>query len=116
VHTFESQGLVFALDRAGVEIANADVIQIDLSCEDAGLDPDHAAEQLGARLTKLLGEEVSDEEGMFDLAVSKDGAIVAALAVACEDDTLELGGERTAAVTDEELAAALAQALAGGTE
>ncbi len=116
MHTFESQGLVFALDRDGVEIASPDTIQIDLTCEDVGIDPDEAPEQLGARLSKLLGEDVSDDEGIFDLAVSKGGVPVAALCVSCEDEELELGGERSGAVTDEEIAAALALALTGESE
>jgi hypothetical protein len=113
VSTFESQGLVFALDKSGAEVGSPEIVQIDVACEDADIDPARAPEIVGERLSRLLDVPVSDEEGIFDLVVSKDGAVVAALVVACEDEALALGGERTAAVTDFALASALVEALRG---
>ena len=110
--TFDSRGLSFSLDRQGVEIPGASTIQLDLAYEDLGWGEEDAATQLGASLSRRLGEPVADEEGIFDLCVRRGDAIVAALVLSCEDDAIALGGERSTAVTDEELAEALADALA----
>ncbi len=108
-----SRGLAFSLDRHGVEVPEGSPIQLDLAFADVGLDEEHAAQQLGERLTRLLGETVADEEGLFDLCVNRGDTVVAALILSCEDDAIALGGERSSAVTDEELAEALAEALGG---
>lgn len=110
--TFESRGLSFSLDREGVEIPDATTIQLDLAYEDLGWGEEDAATQLGAALSRRLGEAVADEEGIFDLCVRRGDVIVAALVLSCEDDTIALGGERSSGVTDEELAEAIAEALA----
>lgn len=109
---FEAQGLSFRLDRAGALLERPEPIDIELAYDDLELAPDDAPEALGARLSRLLGESVYDEEGLYDLEVTRGGAVVAALVLACEDEALALGGERAASVSDEELAAAIAEALA----
>jgi len=113
VHTFESQGLVFAIDEAGAELASSEEVQIDIALEDLEIDPETAPELLGRRLSRLVGEAIADEEGMFDLVVSREGAVVAAILVACEDEALALSGERVADITDFALASALIEALRG---
>lgn len=110
--SFEAQGLSFRVDRAGAVLAEPEPIDVELALDELGLSSDDAPEALGERLSRLLGETVYDEEGLYDLEVSRAGVVVAALVLACEDDVLALGGERAASVTDEELAAAVAEALA----
>lgn len=111
VSTFHSAGLDFIVDRAGAQIEAPHLIQLDIDYAVLGIDPATAPVEIGRRLSKLLGETVDDEEGIFDLAVTKDGALVAALVLACEDEAIELGGERSAEVDDDGLATALVRAL-----
>ena len=99
------------MDREGVTLESPEEITLDVDYDDAGLDPDDAPSELGRALSALTEEQVEDEEGMFALAVYRGGAPVAALSVSCEDDALNLGGERVRDITDEELAAALVEAL-----
>lgn len=108
---FERNGLRFTHDREGVAVETPYEIQIDIAYEDLAIDEDDAPAVVGKRLSKLTKSVIVDEEGIFDFAVTRDGALVAALVLACEDDALELAGERTAAITDEELAEAIYLAL-----
>ncbi|RYZ61313.1 MAG: hypothetical protein EOP08_13625 [Proteobacteria bacterium] len=110
--TFTRKGLEFAADRAGTELENTRAVEIELDYDELGIDVGAAPEQLGAILSTLLGEEMADEEGIFDLVVHKDGVPVATLTLACEDDALEVVGERVAAaVAEADLAEALLDAL-----
>lgn len=111
--TFHSAGLDFAVDRAGAELESPHLIQLDIGYDVLGLTAEAAPAEIGRRLSKLLGEVVEDEEGIYDLVVTKDGALVAALVLACEDDGIELGGERSEEIDDDGLAAALVRALEG---
>jgi hypothetical protein len=113
VSTFQSAGLVFAIDRTGAEIDAPHLIELDVGYDVLGIDPESAPEEMGKRLSGLFGEPIEDEEGIFDLVVSKDGAVVAALVLACEDDALALGGERSSEIDDDGLATALVRALGG---
>lgn len=109
--TFTRKGLVFSEDRAGTELENTRSIEIELDYEELGIDPDDAPAQLGAILSALLGAPVADEEGIFDLVVHKDGEAVATITLACEDDALEVVGERSNGLAEADLAEALLEAL-----
>jgi hypothetical protein len=109
--SFEQNGLRFEMDREGVEIPAPQEIQLDVDYEDLGIDPEDAASVVGRRLSALTESSVHDEEGLYDLAVRRDGTLVAALVLACEEDALSLGGERVAEIDDEALAEALVAAL-----
>jgi hypothetical protein len=109
--SFEQNGLTFQSDRTGVSVDAPEEILTGLDYEDLDLEPELAAEELGRRLSALTSETIADEEGLFDLAVFRGEALVAALIVSCDDDGVDLSGERTSHVTDEELAAALLDAL-----
>lgn len=111
VSGFEQRGLRFDLDREGVSIDDPEVIQVDVDWADLGIEPDDAADEIRRRLAALTGQPL-DQDELYDLVVSKSGHVVAALVVACEEDVLELAGERTVEVEDEELAEALLEALA----
>lgn len=109
--SFEQNGLTFQPDRAGVTVDAPEEISTGLDYEDLDLDPELAAEELGRRLSALTVEPIADDEGIFDLAVHRGDALVAALIVSCDDDAVGLSGERTSHVTDDELAQALHGAL-----
>lgn len=111
--TFEHDGLSFALDRSGLELASGKPVEIELDYADLGIDPDGAPEQLGVVLSRLLDMPVADEEGLFDLSVHRGGELVATLALACEDEMLEVIGERSATLAEADLAGALLATLAG---
>lgn len=108
---FESQGLSFEIDRAGVSIDEPEEIQLSVEYSDLGTDEASAPFDLGERLSALAKEKVVDEEGIFDLAVYRGRELVAALVLACEEDALALGGERVSGVEDEQLAEAIVAAL-----
>ncbi|WP_437817614.1 hypothetical protein [Sorangium sp. So ce1078] len=116
---FEARGLRFRLDRQGAEVSEgpARAVQARIEPDEAGLDGDEPlAELLGRRLSALLGAPVSDEEGIFDLAVERDGAVIAAVQLSCgEDDeeVLELLGERAPSLPVRALVEALVEALRG---
>ncbi|AUX30796.1 MULTISPECIES: hypothetical protein [Sorangium] len=119
---FEARGLRFRLDRQGAEVSGgpARPVQARIEPDEAGLDGDAPlAELLGRRLSALLGAPVSDEEGIFDLAVERDGAVVAAVQLSCGDDdeddedVLELLGERAPSLPVRALVEALVEALRG---
>ena len=109
--SFEAHGFTFSIDRRGVTVPSGETIDIDVDWADLGLDPAQAPTDLAARLSRLAGEAVEDEEGIFDLAVTREGRTVAALVLACEDDALELVGERASEIDDEAIAGALIAAL-----
>ena len=92
-------------------------VQASNDPDEAGLGGDEPlAELLGRRLSALLGAPVSDEEGIFDLAVERDGAVVAAVQLSCgedDEDVLELLGERAPSVQVRALVEALVEALRG---
>lgn len=111
--SFERNGLTFTIDHEGVTLEDSAEIEIEIDYETLAVDSESAPEKIGERLSKLTGAEIADEEGIFDLAVRREGELVAALMMACEDDALVLGGERSDGVSDEELAEALALALGG---
>lgn len=111
VSTFQSAGLVFAVDRAGALVESPHLIELDVGYDVLGIDPESAPTELGRRLSNLLGEPIEDDEGIFDLVVTKDGAVVAALVLACEEDAVALGGERSSEIDDDGLATALVRAL-----
>ncbi|MBK8936764.1 MAG: hypothetical protein IPM79_03705 [Polyangiaceae bacterium] len=113
---FVRRGFTFQIDREGVAIDEPEEIVVDVGYDDLEMDEASAPEELGKRLSELAGEKVSDDEGIFDLAVYKDGELVAALVLACEDGALSLGGERSADVEEEELAAAIVEALTDTSE
>ncbi|WP_441292579.1 hypothetical protein ACSRUE_21235 [Sorangium sp. KYC3313] len=116
---FEARGFRFRLDREGAEVSGAPTraVQATIDPGEAGLDGDEPlAELLGRRLSALLGAPVSDEEGIFDLAVERDGAVVAAVQLSCgedDEDVLELLGERSPSLPVRALVEALAEALRG---
>lgn len=116
---FEARGFRFRLDREGAEVSGgpARAVQARIEPDEASLDGDEPlAELLGRRLSALLGVPVSDEEGLFDLAVERDGAVVAAVQLSCgEDDeeVLELLGERSPSLPVRALVEALVEALRG---
>ncbi|WP_437727097.1 hypothetical protein [Sorangium sp. So ce861] len=116
---FEARGLRFRLDRQGAEVSGgpARPVQATIEPDEAGLDGDEPlAELLGRRLSALLGAPVSDEEGIFDLAVEREGAVVAAVQLSCgedDEDVLELLGERAPSLPVRALAEALVEALRG---
>lgn len=114
---FAARGLRFRFDREGAEVDGPrQAVAETIEPSDAGfVEGATLAEQLGARLSALLGETVGDDEGIFDLAVEREGAIVAAVQLSCDDDedTLGLLGERSGALAPGELASALAEALRG---
>lgn len=114
VSGFDSNGMHFEIDRVGVEVEGPEPIEVSIALDDLDFGEDPVTE-LAARLSKLLGEAVHDEEGLYDFAVTREGELVAALVLACEEDegTLELGGERVATVSDEDIAACVASALSG---
>lgn len=95
----------------------ARAVQATIEPDEAGLGGDEPlAELLGRRLTALLGVPVSDEEGIFDLAVERDGAVVAAVQLSCgedDEDVLELLGERSPSLPVSALVEALVEALRG---
>ncbi len=112
---FERNGLSFAIDRVGVELASPEEIQTSIPYDQLDIgDDDVPAGVIAERISALLGESVEDEDAHFDFAVSFGGEIVAAVVIECDDDdnVLFVGGERSRAVTDEQLASALAAALA----
>ena len=109
--SFESKGLSFALDRRGLELTSGHPVELELDYADLGMDPDEAPAQLGAILSRLLDTRVADEEGLFDLSVHRGDVLVATLALACEDEMLEVVGERTEDVSEAALAEALLAAL-----
>ena len=109
--TFEQDGFVFTLDRAGLKVHDGNPVDFELDYEELDIDPARAALDLGARLTTLLRQMVEDEEGLFDLAVHRDAQLVASLALSCEPDALEVVGERCSAVSEASLAQALLAAL-----
>lgn len=111
--SFEADGLVFHIDRAGITLSPSQTIDIAVDWADLGVAAEQAPTELAARLSRLTGEAVEDEEGIFDLAVTQAGKTVAALVLACEDDALELAGERAPEIDDEALARAVIAALAG---
>lgn len=108
---FAFEELRFSEDRVGAELTDGRAVEFALDYEELGLDPDDAPAQLGARLSALLGVELEDEEGIFDLLVQRDGEPVATLTLACEDDALEVIGERLASVPEALLAEALLSSL-----
>jgi hypothetical protein len=108
---FVRRGFTFQIDREGVTLDAPEEIVFNVDYEDLQLDDSSAAEEVGNRLTALTGEQVADEEGIFDLAVYRDGELVAALVLSCEEGMLSLGGERSDDVKDDELAAAIVAAL-----
>ncbi|WP_437319700.1 hypothetical protein [Sorangium sp. So ce385] len=116
---FEARGLRFRLDRQGAEVSGgpARPVQAKIAPDEAGLDGDEPlAELLGRRLSALLGAPVSDEEGIFDLAIERDGAVIAAVQLSCgedDEDVLELLGERAPSLPVRALVEALAEALRG---
>ncbi|WP_437602092.1 hypothetical protein [Sorangium sp. So ce590] len=116
---FEAGGLRFRLDRQGAEVSGgpARAVQARIEPDEASLDGDEPlAELLGRRLSALLGVPVSDEEGIFDLAVERDGAVVAAVQLSCgedDEDVLELLGERAPSLPVRALVEALVEALRG---
>ncbi len=90
---FEARGLRFRLDREGAEVSGgpARAIQATIDPDEVSLDGDEPLpELLGRRLSALLGVPVSDEEGIFDLAVERDGAVVAAVQLSCGEDDEEV--------------------------
>ncbi|WP_437586126.1 hypothetical protein [Sorangium sp. So ce1000] len=117
---FEARGFRFRLDREGAEVSEAPTrsIQATIEPDEAGLDDgdEPLAELLGRRLSALLGTPVSDEEGIFDLAVERDGTVVAAVQLSCgedDEDVLELLGERSPSLPVRALVEALVEALRG---
>ena len=108
---FEHAGLQFTLDRHGLELEGGHAVEIELDYADLDMDPDDAPAQLGHVLTRLFESTVADEEGLFDLAVHRDGVLVATLALACEDEMLEILGERATTVSEAALAEALLENL-----
>ncbi|WP_438006230.1 hypothetical protein WME89_47760 [Sorangium sp. So ce321] len=114
---FEAGGFRFRLDREGAEVSEAPArpVQASIDPDEAGLGGDEPlAELLGRRLSALLGAPVSDEEGIFDLAVEREGAVVAAVQLSCgedDEDVLELLGERAPSVQVRALVEALVEAL-----
>ncbi len=114
---FEAQGLRFRLDHEGAEVRGAcRPVAEAIDPAEAGFgDGATLAEQLGARLSALLGHAAGDEEGIFDLVVEREGATVAAVQLSCDDeeDDLALLGERAEALAPGDLAAALTEALRG---
>ena len=109
--TFERDGFVFGLDRLGLTLEKSEVVEFELDYEELGIDPDAAPADLGAALTELLRQPVADDEGLFDLAVHRDGNLVATLTLSCEDDSLEVLGERMPSISEASLAHALLGAL-----
>lgn len=103
------------MDREGVTVPDAETIEHEIEYEDFGCSSHDAVTEVGVRLSRLTGESVEDEEGIFDLAVYRAGELVAALVVSTEDSQLELSGERVPAVKDLELGDALTGALASDT-
>ncbi|AUX27502.1 hypothetical protein SOCEGT47_080930 [Sorangium cellulosum] len=116
---FEARGLRFRLDREGVLVSEgpARPVQARIDPDEAGLGGDEPlAELLGRRLSALLGAPVSDEEGTFDLAVEREGAVVAAVQLSCgedDEDVLDLLGERAPSLPVRALVEALVEALRG---
>jgi hypothetical protein len=114
--SFEANGLRFTHDLDGASVGEADTRPIDVALdpEDARLTSEAPLEeQLGERLSAMLGERVQDEEGIFDLAVERAGIVVAAVQLSCDDDAIELLGERAASLTEAALCEALIEALRG---
>lgn len=108
---FTRNDLDFSEDVAGAELPAGQHVEFELDYEELGIDPESAPEQLGAILSALLGSSIDDEEGLFDLAVHDDGELVATLTLSCEDDALEVVGERAASIPEATLADALLSAL-----
>lgn len=109
--SFQRLGLTFSVDRDGVELDPSERIDFEVAYEDLGFTDEKAPEQLGARLSELTGERVEDDDGIYDLAVHRDGALVAAVALCCEEGVLVFAGERVEGLADEDLAQALCEAL-----
>ncbi len=95
----------------------ARAVQARIEPDEASLDGDEPlAELLGRRLSALLGVPVRDEEGIFDLAVEREGTVVAAVQLSCgedDEDVLELLGERAPSLPVRALVEALVEALRG---
>lgn len=108
---FAFEDLRFSHDRTGTELPEGRAIEFALDYDELGLDADEAPTQLGARLSALLGGVLEDEEGIFDLLVHRDGELVATLSLACEDDVLEVIGERVSSLVEAHLAEALLSEL-----
>lgn len=110
--SFHQGGFAFCIDREGVTVSESEPIEHAIEYEDFGGSAERAALDLGERLSRLTGEVVEDEEGIFDLAVYRAGELVAALVLSAEEEELELTGERVTQVKDQEIAEALTAALA----
>ena len=106
-----SSPLRFARDRVGLELESGKSVELELEYESVGIEPDDAPRQLGERLTAALGELFADEEGLFDVSVHRGDELVAVIALACEDDALEVVGERVSQLTQADLLRALRELL-----
>lgn len=114
---FEARGLRFRLDHEGAQVAGVrQPVAVTIEPVEAGFGEGATLnELLGTRLSALFGRTIGDEEGIFDLVVEREGGVVAAVQLSCDDDedVLELLGERAESLAPTVLAAALAEALRG---
>ncbi|MFO0554158.1 MAG: hypothetical protein U0271_37605 [Polyangiaceae bacterium] len=108
--SFFQNDLEFEMDHDGALVDDPEEIQLDVAYDDLKVEGDSAEAELARRLSVLTEETVEPDE-LFDLAVRRQGKIVAALVLAVQDDAVELAGERARDVTDEDLAEAIVAAL-----
>jgi hypothetical protein len=117
---FEAGSFLVVEDREGVTVAGGDTIDVErtISPESLGLaDDDDLGTGLGRALSRLLGREVADEDGIYDFAVRDPSArdrVVASLvlAVSDDDDAVELSLEVATDVSAKEIVSHIVAAIA----
>lgn len=123
---FEAGAFLVVEDREGVTVAGGDTIDVERTISPASLgfaDDDDLGTGLGRALSRLLGREVADEDGIYDFAVRDPSArdrVVASLvlAVSDDDDAVELSLEVATDVSAKEIVSHIVAAIAkasGGT-
>lgn len=112
-----AQSFSFTLDREGLVLDGGEVdpVEATIACAALGWeegDDDDVIDALEDRIAERTGEEVDDDEGIFDLAVHQGERLVAVLVVAVEDGAIEVHGERLRAVSLPSIVEALSTWLA----